>query len=125
MRDILASLSVGTMPAALISVVLVFMIRFSAEAKEDRELSEFKYGMVFSCLTFFFTCLLYLLWDFGIIPKRIQYDLSIITRVLMFVAVILFFRTLSLKLEEKYRTAVVAGSILLTILVFVIRVFFF
>lgn len=122
MHDILAAFSVATLPLALFNVLFVIKMRLRKYDDDTRELSEFRIGMLCACIAFLVANTLYLLWDFDLIQKHIQTNLSVISRVFVFASVVLFFRTLSLKMEPLWRDSAVIGSVLLIVLMFIYKV---
>lgn len=115
-NELLMSLSVGLLPISALNLWQAARYQYYRRRDTSNEVNDFVWGLLFWQVAIFVSCVLYLLWDFDVITKSVQYKLSVMPRCFFLIGSIFFYKGLNLGGEEDHHLVTV--TVLLVIMIF-------
>ena len=100
----------------------IFRAQYPAKREDEIDISSLVWGMLFFIIGIFMQSFLYLLWDFEVIYKSIQYKLSVLPRASFLAGICLFFLSMEFARDKMFRLVCVSSAILVVALIYVLRV---
>jgi hypothetical protein len=119
-NDMLVASSIGLLPISAMILFQAAQYQFSKNKKIDENTATFAWGIFLWSFGIFSSCIFYLLWDFDIITKAVQYKLSVIPRFTFLIGSIFFYNGLNRQSNDNHLFAFFV--ILLTFITFSVKV---
>lgn len=117
-NELLMALSVGLLPISAVNLWQAARYHYYRRHDSKNELNDFVSGLLFWQIAIFISCILYLLWDFDVITKAMQYKLSLMPRCFFLIGSLFFYKGLNLGGNSQDYHLIVVTILLVIMLAF-------